>query len=172
MFGFISSQLYFFFSLFSNPAAKSGPPLSIDWNYEELNVLTVDDYESARSTEYPRVGAELLVPPKIREQIIKKHTNATEEEIKTTKAEMKKIREERQMSFALQEFETLVIIKQSMGRKLKRLRKRLKQKKSAQKSTKNKTDECSETLGESDELDAEDGQEYTTSEPTSADMAT
>ena len=119
------------------------------------------------------MGAELLVPPKIREQIIKKHTNATEEEIKTTKAEMKKIREERQMSFALQEFETLVIIKQSMGRKLKRLRKRLKQKKSsAQKSTTNETDECSETLRESDELHAEDGQEYTTSEPTFADMAT
>ena len=77
---------------------------------------------------------------------------------------MKKIREERQMSFALQEFETLVIIKQSMGRKLKRLRKRLKQKKSAQTSTTNKTDECSETQGESDEL--------VPSEPTSADRAT
>jgi len=49
-----------------------GPPLSIGWRYNTPTELDVSEYEEAKGA--PRSSAEYLVPKKVRERIIKEHT--------------------------------------------------------------------------------------------------
>ena len=111
-----------------NPVAKGGPPLSLGWKHGPTMTFKVDDYEEARFASPgeagPRVSAELLIPANIRFKLIRTHTNATKEEIRVTINDMKRIRSERKTSFALQEFENMIIAFESMREKVKGLRKR------------------------------------------------
>jgi len=50
-----------------------GPPLSIGWRYNTPTELDVSEYEEAKGA--PRSSAEYLVPKKVRERIIKEHTD-------------------------------------------------------------------------------------------------
>ena len=50
-----------------------GPPLSIGWRYNTPTELDVSEYEEAKGE--PRSSAEYLVPKKVREKILKEHTD-------------------------------------------------------------------------------------------------
>ena len=122
-----------------NPAAKDGPPLSLDWKHGPTMTFKVDDYEEARLSSSsscwslpvlgqlqrprPRVSSveELLIPAYIRFQLIRMHTNTTNEEVKETINDMKRIQKERRTSFALQEFENTIIAFESIREKVKGL---------------------------------------------------
>ena len=51
-----------------NPSVSEGPPLSIDWHYEDVDEFEVEEYESTRPPR--RVTNEMNIPAGIRSKIL------------------------------------------------------------------------------------------------------
>jgi len=103
----------------NNPATTHGPSISIDWEYEEVGTFSLEDYEANRLPL--RQTSQLIIPSRVRENIILEHTNATKQQINNSVSNIQAARHKRQMTFAMQQFEEFHIVAQSLQRKIKRL---------------------------------------------------
>lgn len=105
----------------NNPASTCGPPLSIDWDYVEVGEIGVEAYEETRPPR--RCTDQMVVPERVREYIIYQHTDSTREEIDAVIQEVKKARSQRQMCVAMQDFDNLAVVFDTIKRRMKRIRK-------------------------------------------------
>ena len=85
-----------------NPTAIGGPPLGLDWNYEDSTPIPIDDFEERRRQASLEEGHTpfLPVPGKTREKILLEHTSCTRKDIAVTLKELRKARDERQIGRA------------------------------------------------------------------------
>ena len=108
----------------NNPSTTHGPPISIDWGYEPMKSITVDAYEQVRPSLDRRGVSELQVPSTVREAMLRQHTDCTKQDIADAVKEVRQSRHERQMTVALQEFESYQLVWEGVQRKWARWIKR------------------------------------------------
>mmetsp|Transcript_44376 Transcript_44376/g.93197 ORF Transcript_44376/g.93197 Transcript_44376/m.93197 type:complete len:213 (+) Transcript_44376:1-639(+) len=74
-----------------NPSVTSGPPIGIGWRHApDLSLLSIDDYEMAKSE--PRPSTEFLLDQPSREYMLEEHANISHQEMA---AALKAIRKEK-----------------------------------------------------------------------------
>jgi hypothetical protein len=105
----------------NNPATTHGPPLSIDWDYNEAGTFQVDDYETTRPPR--RISKSMIVPGFVREEILLDQTDATKKQVNATITAVQADRHRRQMTIAKQEFEEWHIALETIGRRMRRFKK-------------------------------------------------
>jgi hypothetical protein len=103
-----------------NPSVAAGPAISLAWDHHEVGVLGVHEYEMSRPPR--RNYKEIQMPAATRIKLLKKAGHSPQD-IQRSKDEVARERRNRTTSAAMQEFETLQIAKESLGRKWRRWRK-------------------------------------------------
>jgi hypothetical protein len=79
-------------TLGDNPSCTYGPPVSLDWDYNEANVLCLDEYEEARGRR--RKSYQMQMNARHRRELLSQ--DFTEDEIKRTVKEVKAIKKNRE----------------------------------------------------------------------------
>lgn len=92
--------------------------MTIEWKPVRSHVLTVDDYESAFDDNSRRRGQELRMPQSVRKGLLRRFHS--EEEMKRSRSEVRKIQSQRNMTRAMEELETVSSLIESAGRKYKK----------------------------------------------------
>ena len=57
-------------ALGDNPSVSRGPPLTLDWPYNEADPIAVDEYEEWANDKRRRSRTEILVPHTVRRQVL------------------------------------------------------------------------------------------------------
>lgn len=73
----------YFITIGDNPSPLFGPPLSLDWMFDSEYSLTVDRYEELRQKR--RTGREMMIPSRMREDILLQSGFARKEIVAYTK---------------------------------------------------------------------------------------
>lgn len=68
-----------------NPGSRTGPALTLKWNYVNERTFTVDGYEKSRPYDYRRLFHEMLIPPSVRMEILRTAGYSRAEIIKGTR---------------------------------------------------------------------------------------
>mmetsp|Transcript_18557 Transcript_18557/g.27184 ORF Transcript_18557/g.27184 Transcript_18557/m.27184 type:complete len:176 (-) Transcript_18557:117-644(-) len=98
--------------------ASMGPSISIDWNYNNVMIESLEAFETNR---YPRRSPDQLhMPSLVRKRILKSYTY-TDQEIETAQIKGQLILRQRHQTFVLVPFSTVEEFYQSAKRKLNRL---------------------------------------------------
>lgn len=85
----------------TQPACRSGPPLSLDWSYSKASTKSLEEYELERSTERVTIMSKLHVNKYKRRNMLAFHWGHNEEEIKEARRQTKKIQRQRSLTKAL-----------------------------------------------------------------------
>eukprot|EP00977_Amphora_coffeiformis_P015261 scaffold4484_cov170-Amphora_coffeaeformis.AAC.1 len=101
-----------------HPSVSTGPAITIEWDPISRHVLSIDEYESAFEDGGKRRGQELRMPESMRKDLLAAFHS--EEEMKLARLEVRRVQSQRNMSRAMEEFETLTSVLQSAGRKYKK----------------------------------------------------
>jgi hypothetical protein len=115
-------------TLGDNPAVTYGPPIALDWKYEEMSPVQVDEYEGTRGSDRIPDSNKLVLSSMDRRRVLK-NKGFTEEEIDHASQEAEKTRKERAMTNALLPAMKVEEVLQSTRRKVKRLLKKSKNQK-------------------------------------------
>jgi hypothetical protein len=107
-------------ALGDNPATTNGPPLALDWDYEDLGPLSVDEYERTRPPR--RITDQMVIPGTVRERILLSQTETTKHQIKQRIGEVRNSRHKRQVTVAMQDFEEWHVVFEFLARKFRRMR--------------------------------------------------
>lgn len=105
-----------------NPSVGYGPPISLDWGYDQLQPVSVDDYEDNRPPR--RKLRNMMLSYYNRKNILSFLYDHSEDELKQAEKEANKAKRERyvtKVALPLSRFEHMA---QSAKRKAKRIRKR------------------------------------------------
>lgn len=102
-----------------NPSVSYGPPISLDWDYEEHDPLALDEYEEFRGVR--RKPRQMMLNYYNRRNLLMWKYGHSEEELKQAKSEANKIKRSRSFTKALLPAQKLEEIVQSAARKTKRL---------------------------------------------------
>lgn len=102
-----------------NPACQMGTPVQLDWGYEELPALDLDDFEATRSQTRRRKLHHLILNYFQRNRILL-GIGYTEEEIKQLEKEVSKERFRREVTKMVVPFWKIEDCVQSVRRKVKR----------------------------------------------------
>ena len=76
-----------------NPSCNYGPPVSLNWRYNEANSMPLEDYEVARGTHCK--AYQMQIPPVHRRRILER-SGVTPDEMEYTEKQMKLIKKERE----------------------------------------------------------------------------
>mmetsp|Transcript_26340 Transcript_26340/g.37103 ORF Transcript_26340/g.37103 Transcript_26340/m.37103 type:complete len:289 (+) Transcript_26340:172-1038(+) len=102
-----------------NPSVSYGPPISLDWEYEERSPLCINEYESSRQ---PRRSLRQMGLNYYERINILSHTYGySEEDLKLAKKETKKVKKQRSLTRALVKLHMVEDFVESAGRKAKRV---------------------------------------------------
>jgi len=86
-------------TLGDHPAAKSGPPVTLSWNYNPSHaVVSVDDFETYRPPRRSR--SQIYIPPRRREDMLRNDLGIGNKQLQRARVEVSKIREQRQKTVA------------------------------------------------------------------------
>jgi len=110
-----------------HPEARSGPPLSIIWDYMDETCTDVEEYE--RNRPLRRSLEQMAVPSKLRREMLLNETDSTAVEIEQVMKEAKKERDRRLLSMVIEEFEGCMIAVETICRRWRRFRKGISKKK-------------------------------------------
>ena len=102
-----------------NPSVSYGPPISLDWAFEENEPILLDDYENNRGPR--RNTRQMILNYYNRRNLLMWRCGATEEELKQAEKDVNKIKNSRSLTKALLPAQKLEEALQSFGRKTKRL---------------------------------------------------
>ena len=102
-----------------NPACQMGAPVTLDWGFEELPALDLDDFESTRSRTRRRKLHHLILNYFQRNRILA-GMGYTEEEIKQTEKEANRERFKRDLTKLMMPISKIEEVIQSIRRKMKR----------------------------------------------------
>mmetsp|Transcript_29008 Transcript_29008/g.43830 ORF Transcript_29008/g.43830 Transcript_29008/m.43830 type:complete len:326 (+) Transcript_29008:243-1220(+) len=84
-------------TLVDNPCVTKGPPIGLDWNYEECGAFHVDDYELHRGANR-RSRSMMMVPSFVREKQLRQEWDVTKAQIQKMKRKVNKQKRERYVS--------------------------------------------------------------------------
>ena len=107
-------------TLGDNPSCRSGPPVSLDWDYTENNSVAVSEYEEKRPPR--RKSHQMFMHKNHRKDLLKDEFTPDEIEHKTK--EIKKIQKQRNVTKALLPFMKVEEGAESAARKAKRISER------------------------------------------------
>lgn len=102
-----------------NPACRVGAPVSLDWQYEELPVLTLDHFESARAITRKNKIRHLYLNYYQRKKILLE-SGYSQDELKQAEKEAAKVQRQRSMTQVFCPFSKIEELAQSARRKVKR----------------------------------------------------
>ena len=102
-----------------NPACEYGPPVTLDWGFEELPSLDLDDFESMRRRTRRQKLHHLLLSYMQRQRILV-GTGYTEQQIKQVEKEARTARFQRNMTRLLLPISKVEEMIQSLSRKIQR----------------------------------------------------
>ena len=108
-------------TLGDNPSCNYGPPVTLDWNYDEMEPISVDAYEEGRGRP-PRKMHQLHMLSRQRANLLKITAGVTDDEITAAMDEMRKIQKERNMTKMGSPLLKLQEVAESAGRKFQRSR--------------------------------------------------
>jgi hypothetical protein len=106
-------------TLGDNPAVTYGPPITLDWKYDEMSPVKVDEYEGTRGDRISDSN-KLFLSSMDRRRVLK-NKGFSEDEIDRASLEAEKARKERAMTNALLPAMRVEEVLQSTRRKVKRL---------------------------------------------------
>lgn len=81
-------------TLGDNPSCSRGPPISLDWTYEQELVMKVDEYES-HYHQHRRSKEQMIVPSMVREEMIRANTEYSRSDIQESIHTIQKIQKSR-----------------------------------------------------------------------------
>ena len=110
-------------TLGDNPATTHGPPLTLDWEYEDVASIKVDDYEAQRAPR--RITEQMMIPGTARENILLTQTPTTKQQIQSMVSQVRSSRHRRQSTVAMQDFEEWHEAFEFVSRRFRRFRKGL-----------------------------------------------
>lgn len=84
-------------TLVDNPCVTKGPPIGLDWNYEECGSFQVDDYELHKGANR-RSRSMMMIPSFVREKQLCQEWNVTKAEIQKMKKKVSKQKRQRYVS--------------------------------------------------------------------------
>lgn len=100
-----------------NPAVSYGPPVSLDWEYDEADIVDLDDYEESRGAR--RKSYQMQMNARYRKQLLDE-LNFTPDEVEQVIQDMKKIKKGRERTKMMLPFWKLEDAAESAKRKTKR----------------------------------------------------
>jgi len=103
-----------------NPSSQCGPPVTIDWDYNEISSLSLDQYEDNRVPR--RTYRQMFINGRYRAHILSYSAGHTEDEILKSENDCKKIQKQRDNTRRMLPFSKVEEVTQSAGRKLRRLK--------------------------------------------------
>ena len=104
-------------TLGDNPSCNYGPPVALDWSYDEAGSIPLDDYEESRGTRRKFYQMHLNV---IHRKRILERMDVTQDEMEYVMKEMKKIQKGRERTKMMLPFWKLEDAAESAKRKVKR----------------------------------------------------
>lgn len=114
-------------TLGDNPAVTYGPPIALDWEYDEMSPVKVDEYERTRGDRMSDSN-KLFLSSMDRRRVLK-NKGFTEEEIDQASIDAEQAKKERALTNALLPAMKVEEVLQSTRRKVKRLLKKSKKEK-------------------------------------------
>ena len=105
-----------------HPATSSGLPVTLDWTVANYYQLEVNQYENAATRR--RAGLELRMPPEVRRELL--HETCADkkqllpDDLQRVARDLRRTKDQRRHTIAMQDFETLHIFLESAARKWKR----------------------------------------------------
>lgn len=115
------SHLFSFHCIHRHPETIKGPPIGIDWKYQEVGTFDLEEFETQQknSNHIVRRRWRLLIPAKVREALLIE-CGATEEEMNAVVAEVRKHQQQRRESFESQDLESWFLLKETCKRRFRR----------------------------------------------------
>ena len=101
-----------------NPSVSYGTPISLDWDYEEMEALSLDDYEKERGPR--RSPREMMLNYYSRKNLLTWRFGHTEEEVKAAEKQANKAKTQRAITKCLLSWSPVEEVVQSAVRKAKR----------------------------------------------------
>jgi hypothetical protein len=102
-----------------NPCVSYGPPISLDWTFEDLEPIDVELYEASRGRR--RGLREMMMNYYIRCNVLEHHFGASTEELKAATNQANRIKRSRALTKAFLPLQKVEEIIQSLGRKTRRI---------------------------------------------------
>ncbi|CAJ1970025.1 unnamed protein product [Cylindrotheca closterium] len=104
-----------------HPGTMKGPPIGIDWKYQEVGTFDLEEFETRRikASHMQQQRWQLLMPANVREALLIE-SGTTEEEMKAVVEEVRKSQQERQESYESQDLEAWFLLKETCKRRFKR----------------------------------------------------
>jgi hypothetical protein len=102
-----------------NPCVSYGPPISLDWDYEECGSIDVEEYEANRGRR--RGMREMIMNYYVRTNLLTFKYGATEKELKAATKAANREKRSRAITKALLPYQLVEDLAQSAVRKTKRL---------------------------------------------------
>lgn len=107
-------------TLGDNPAVTAGPPIQLDWKYEQLPLpLSIDEFESFRLPRRQLSTRYLIIAPDFRRGVLLR-TGFTHRQIDKTERAVEKIQQQRQRTSLGFPFYRIEYAVRSAGRKIQR----------------------------------------------------
>mmetsp|Transcript_25546 Transcript_25546/g.41939 ORF Transcript_25546/g.41939 Transcript_25546/m.41939 type:complete len:198 (+) Transcript_25546:302-895(+) len=118
-FGYVTIRNYDM-TLGDNPSCAAGPPVCLDWNYEQIPALPIREFERFKSTR-PRVQrtSHLAIAPEFRRGILLR-TGFTSGQIQEAERQVAKIQNQRALARLSFPFYRVEYAMRSAGRKFQR----------------------------------------------------
>jgi hypothetical protein len=104
-------------TLGDNPSCSYGPPVCLDWKYEDIATVTLEDYEANRGKR--RSLRQMVMSYYLRVEILEK-VGHTQNEIKSVMKEVNKLKRQREMTKLFAPVMGVESALKSAGRKAKR----------------------------------------------------
>jgi hypothetical protein len=102
-----------------NPCVSYGPPISLDWDYEQFDSVGIDEYETSRGTR--RTMRQMLLSYYQRRNLLAWQYGVSDEELKLAKRQANRSKSERAMTNFLMPAMIVETALESARRKAKRL---------------------------------------------------
>lgn len=103
-----------------NPGVSYGPPIQLDWDYEEHESIDIDEYEIARGHSR-RTMRQMVMNYYQRKSLLKREYGFTEEELKQAKKDVNRVKFLRDVTKSLLPMMKVEDAVESAGRKARRL---------------------------------------------------
>ena len=102
-----------------NPSVSYGPPISLDWSYEEMQAIGIDEYEDARGQR--RTLRQMILSYYHRRNVLSWQYGVSDEDLRHAKKQANKVKFERSVTQYFLPVMAVENVIESAGRKAKRL---------------------------------------------------
>ncbi len=104
-------------TLGDNPSCSYGPPVSLDWEYDERDPISLESFEDVKSKIPRRKAYQMHMISRQRSDLLRNEAGFTDDEIEKVVEEMRKIQKERSRTKMGLPFSKLHEIAESVGKR-------------------------------------------------------